>query len=118
MPNFDRSRQVWHNHIARWGGGVDAHALIRASVERPATIAMSTYSQKERERLAVDNVVRFMISALGVSEENVPDPESDRIKFSGKIYKIVLPPEGQQPDGTWIAFDTAAVFMENVVGES
>jgi hypothetical protein len=74
---------------------------------------MSEYTPRERERLAVDNAVRFMISALGVTEDNVPDPERDRIKFAGKIYKIVMVPQGQQPDGTWIAFDTPAVFMEN-----
>lgn len=102
--NYNRSRQVWHGQIVRWGGGVGKGKLIRAGVARVATMAMVEYTPRERG-LYLDGAVRFWISALNVPAINVPDENLDTIQFKGIGYKILLPPSGQQPDGTWIAFD-------------
>jgi hypothetical protein len=114
MPDFNRSRQVWHDHIARWGGGANNGKIIRGGVERLATMAMSEYSPRERATINVDGAVRFMVSALNVSEANIIDNDVDVIQFKGKQYKIVLPPKGQQPDGTWIGFDCTCTYQRAV----
>lgn len=113
MPDFNRSRQVWHGHIARWRGGQNLDKLVRAGVSRPATMAMSNYSPRERG-LYLDGAVRFQISALNVVAANVPDPERDVIHFVGKMYKILMPPQNPMPDGTFIAFDVPGLFVENL----
>jgi hypothetical protein len=110
MPNFNRSRQVWHNQIVRWGGGVNNGKLVRAGVSRTMTMAMVEYTPRERG-LFVDGSVRFWISALNVTAANMPDHELDLVQFRGRQYRIVLPPQGQQPDGTWIAFDCSCVYQ-------
>lgn len=102
--NFNRSRQVWHNQIARWGGGQNNGKLNRSGVLRIATMAMTEYTPRERGLFA-DGAVRFWISALRVVPANYVDENLDTIQFKGIGYKIILPPAGQQPDGTWIAFD-------------
>jgi len=106
--NFNRSRQVWHNQIVRWGGGVNNGHLIRASVERPMTMAMVEYTPRERG-LFLDGAVRFWVSALNVTAANVPNNDVDVLRFKGVTYKILLPPAGQQPDSTWIAFDLSCM---------
>jgi hypothetical protein len=107
MPgiDFNRSRKVWHNHIARWGGGVGKGKLVRSGVKRTATMAMVEYTPRERASIAVDGAVRFWISAYNVATANVPDFELDTIEFKGIGYKIVLPVSGQRPDGSYVAFD-------------
>lgn len=109
MPDFNRSRRVWHDHIARWGGGVNNGKLIRDGVARVATMAMKEYTPRERASIAIDGAVRFIISAWNVPATNYVDFELDTIQFKGVGYKIVLPPDGQQPDGTWIGFDCACI---------
>lgn len=114
--DFDASRLRWHAHISRWGGGVDNGFLVRGGIKRRVTIGLSEYSPRERA-LYVDGAVRFMISALKdggttrIPVDEVPDPERDIIEFAGKQYKILMIPQGSQPDGTWIAFDTPAVYF-------
>jgi hypothetical protein len=112
MPDFNRSRQVWHDHIARWGGGANNGYLVRGGTKRAATMAISEYSPRERATINIDGAVRFMVSALNQSLE--VDHEQDVIQFKGKQYKIELPPKGQQPDGTWIGFDCACTFQKTV----
>lgn len=107
--NYNRSRQVWHGQIARWGGGVGKGRLIRAGVARAATMAMVEYTPRERVSIAVDGAVRFWVSAFNVSPANYVDFELDTIQFKGIGYKIITPAQGQQPDGTWIAFDCACM---------
>ena len=113
MPiNFNRSRRVWHGQIARWGQGVNNGKLVRSGTERIATMAMVEYTPRERG-LFLDGAVRFWVSALlvtggvlsDVPPEGVPDETLDVVLFHGVTYKILLPPAGQQPDSTWIAFD-------------
>jgi hypothetical protein len=106
--NYDRSRRVWHGHIARWGGGQNKGFLVRNGVKRPATMAMIEYTPRERGLFA-DGAVRFWISALGVVPVNYPNEELDTIQFKSIGYKIILPPAGQQPDGSWIAFDCSCM---------
>jgi hypothetical protein len=112
MPDFDRQRRVWHDHIARWRRGENLDKLWRGTSSRPATMAMSQYSPRERG-LYVDGAVRFQISALGVTADNVPDPERDEIEFRGKRYKILMLPQNPMPDGTFIAFEVPAVALAN-----
>lgn len=113
MPNFDRSRKVWHNHIARWGGGFNNGFLVRGTVRRVATMAMLEYTPKERSGgLYQDGAVRFWVSALNVADVNVPNHEEDILEFKHRRYKILLPPVGQQPDGSWIGFDLSCMFTE------
>jgi hypothetical protein len=107
--DFNRSRKVWHNQIARWGGGVGKGKLIRNGVTRVATMAMVEYTPRERASLAIDGAVRFWVSAYNVAPANYVDFELDTIQFKGIAYKIAMPPLGQQPDGTWIAFDCACL---------
>jgi hypothetical protein len=117
MPDFNRSRLVWHGHIARWGGGVDNGQIDRGGTLRTVTIAMNEYKPSERG-LYVDGAVRFAISALKtvdgklvqIPADEVPDPELDEIVFAGKRYKILMVPQNPMPDGTWIAFDLPGVF--------
>ena len=111
--DFNRSRKVWHGHIAKWGGGVNKGVLIRGTTRRPATMAMLEYTPKERGLFA-DGAVRFWVSALNVQEANYPSHELDILEFKKRRYKILLPPAGQQPDGTWIAFDLSCMFTERV----
>src|SRR5690349_8151896 len=114
MPDFDASRLRWHAHIARWGRGVDNGYLIRDGVKRAMTMGIGQYDKRERG-LFVDGAIRMMISALKlggtvrVPDSEVPDPELDVVEFRGKRYKILSFPQGAQPDGTWIAFDTPCV---------
>jgi hypothetical protein len=110
MPDFDRSRRVWHGHIASWGGGENNGFLVRDGARRSATMAISAYTPRERG-LYADGVVRIMISALNVPVSGVPDPELDTVEFKGKRYKLTLPPQNPQPDGTWIAFDCPCLFI-------
>lgn len=114
MPDFNRSRLVWHNHLARWGGGYNRGQLVRGTAIRTATMAMSQYTPRERASINIDGVVRFVVSAYNVQPAGYVDFEQDLIRFSGKEYKINLPPEGQQPDGTWIAFDCACTLLRNL----
>lgn len=115
MPDFNRSRKVWHDHIARWGGGVGAGKLVRdGTTTRVATMAMSEYTPRERASIAIDGAVRFVVSAYNVAEANYVDFERDVIQFRGKEYKIVMKPSGQQPDGTWIAFDCPCIFVREL----
>jgi hypothetical protein len=115
--DFNRSRQVWHGQIAKWGGGVNKGYLVRAGVKRVATMAMLEYTPKERSSgLYADGAVRFWVSALNIwnQEDKWPDFETDQVEFKGRLYRILLPPSGQQPDGTWIAFDLSCMFVEKV----
>jgi hypothetical protein len=114
MPDFNRSRKVWHDHIARWGGGPGKGLLVRNGVTRPATMAMSEYTPRERATIAVEGAVRFMVSAYNVAPANYIDFELDLIRFKGKEYRIQMPPSGQQPDGTWIGFDCLCLFVRNL----
>jgi hypothetical protein len=115
MPNFDRSRKVWHDHIARWGGGALNGKIVRdGTTIRAATMAMSDYTPRERASLAIDGAVRFMVSAYQVSEANYVDFERDVIQFRGKEYKIAMKPSGQQPDGTWIGWDCPCLFVREL----
>src|SRR5262245_38554710 len=106
MPDFDASRRRWHGHIARWGRGVDNGYLIRNGVKRAMTMGIGEYSPRERG-LFVDGTIRMMISALKlggtvqVPANEVPDPELDIVEFRGVRYKIVMLPQGAQPDGSW-----------------
>lgn len=119
MPNFDRSRRVWHGHIAAWGGGVNNGSIVRLgdpNVPRVATMAIGEYKPTERG-LYVDGTIRMMISAFaadGVSMQVTPDPDLDIIEFKGKRYKISMKPQNPQPDGTWIAFDVPCLFVEMI----
>jgi hypothetical protein len=108
--DFNRSRMVWHNQIVRWGGGTNNGKLVRAGASRFATMAMVEYTPRERGLFA-DGAVRFWISAMNVTAVNVPDENLDVLQFKGRQYKIILPPAGQQPDGTWIAFDCSCMFQ-------
>jgi hypothetical protein len=114
MPDFNRSRKTWHDHLARWGGGVNNGSLVRAGVVRAATMAMSQYTPRERASINIDNVVRIVVSAYTVPATGYVDFEQDLIRFAGKEYKIHRPPEGQQPDGTWIAFDCQCTFLRDL----
>lgn len=108
MPNFDRQRQVWHDHIARWGGGVDNGRIVRGGTPRSATMAIAQFEPRERD-LFVDGAIRMMISALNVATGDEPNPELDHVEFKGVKYKILMLPRNPMPDGTWIAFDTPCV---------
>lgn len=114
--DFDASRLRWHAHIARWGGGVDNGYLIRSGIKRRVTMGLSEYSPRERGLFA-DGAVRFMISALknGGTEriplDEVPTPDLDVIEFAGRRFNILMLPQGAQPDGTWIAFDTPGILI-------
>lgn len=110
--DFERSRLVWYNHIARWGGGYNKGLITRGTTSRPATVAMSSYTPRERASIAIDNVVRLVVSAYQVAEANYIDFEQDIITFKGKRYRIVTAPQGQQPDGTWIAWDCTCVLTD------
>ena len=115
--DYKRSRAVWHNQIARWGGGVNNGTLIRGTVRRPATMAMLEYTPKERAGgLFQDGAVRFWVSALHIHnvEAKWPDNELDVLEFARRRYRILRPPLGQQPDGSWIAFDCSCTFFERV----
>lgn len=122
MPNFDRSRRVWHNHIANWGGGINNGSIFRgdSATERKATMAIGRYTPSEREKLAIDGVVRMYISGLAVADDGTvtlqtpPDPNLDYLEFAGKRYKISMKPENPRPDGTWIAFDLPCVEVQDV----
>jgi hypothetical protein len=117
MPNFDRSRRVWHGHIAAWGGGSPNNGnIVRGGVARKATMAISEYKPSERG-LYVDGIVRIVISAFAenlVDAQVVPDPNLDVVEFKGKRYKITMKPQNPQPDGTWIAFDCPCLFVEDI----
>ena len=109
--DYNRSRRVWHGHIVRWGGGVNNGFLVRNGVKRIATMAMLEYTPKERGLFA-DGAVRFWVSAVSIYNVEVkwPNHELDVVEFKKRRYKILLPPAGQQPDGTWIAFDLSCMF--------
>jgi len=113
--DYNRSRQVWHGHIAKWGRGVNNGLLVRNGTPRPATMAMLEYTPKERGLFA-DGAVRFWVSALHIYnvEANWPDNELDVVEFRQRRYRILRPPSGQQPDGSWIAFDLSCMFYERV----
>lgn len=113
MVDFNRSRRTWHAHIVRWGKGPNNGALIRGTTRRVVTLAMVEYTPRERG-LFQDGAVRFWMSALNVAEANIPDHEQDILEFRKRRYKILLPPVGQQPDGSWIAFDLSCMFTERV----
>jgi len=113
MPDFNRSRKVWHAHIARWGGGVNNGVLVRGVTPRTMTMAMADYAPKERG-LFLDGAVRFWVSALNVAPADYPDHEQDVIQFAGREYKILMPPAGGHPDGTWIAFDLSCMYTRTV----
>jgi hypothetical protein len=111
--DFNGSRQRWHAHIARWGGGVNKGFLVRGTAKRPVTIAMSEYKPTERG-LYLDGSVRFWMSALNVQPANIPDMNLDIVEFKKRRYKIIMPPSGAHPDGTWIAFDLNCMYTETV----
>lgn len=116
MPDFNRSRRVWHGHIAKWGGGVNNGVIVRNATPRVATMAIGEYKPTERG-LYVDGTVRMMVSAFaedGVSMQVTPDPDLDVIEFAGKRYKIIMKPQNPQPDGTWIAFDVPCLYVETI----
>jgi hypothetical protein len=77
-------------------------------------MAMSQYTPRERASLQVDGAVRLVVSAWGVAPANYVDFEQDVIQFAGKEYTIAMKPEGQQPDGTWIAFDCPCIFVREL----
>ncbi len=115
MPNFERSRKVWHDHLLRWGGDSATSAkMVRGGTERPMVMAMSQYSPREMQSIRVENAVRFVVSAWQVQPADYVDKDLDLIRFNGKEYRIVMEPSGQQPDGTWIAWDCMCTFTRDI----
>jgi hypothetical protein len=115
MPDYERSRKVWHDHLLRWGGVSAVSArMVRANVERPMVMAMSQYTPRELASIRIDNAVRFVVSAWQVDPADYVDKDRDNIRFNGKEYRIVMDPSGQQPDGTWIAWDCMCSFVKDI----
>lgn len=112
MPNMERSRKVWHDHLLRWG---KANALtakaVRNGVERPMVMAMGAYTPRERASLVLENAVRLVVSAYQVAEVDYIDWEQDVLWFGGKTYKIGIEPSNPRPDGTVIAWDCACILI-------
>jgi hypothetical protein len=118
MPDFNRSRKVWHGHLLRWGQDAALSAkAVRGGTERPMVMAMSQWNPRERASIAIDNAVRMVVSAHLVEPANYIDFTQDNLRFAGKEYRIVTAPLGQQPDGTWIAWDCTCALVGTVEEE-
>lgn len=82
------------------------------------TMALAEYTPRERG-LFLDGAVRFWVSALTSAGANVaaadyPNHELDILQFKSRRYRILMPPSGPHPDGTWIAFDLSCMYTETV----
>ena len=118
MPNFERSRLVWRDHLLRWGGDSALSAkAVKNGVTRPMVMAMSSWSPRERASLALEGAVRIIVSAYQVAVNDWIDWETDLLWFNGVEYKIGIEPLAPRPDGRPIAWDCACVRLREVTEE-
>lgn len=112
MPDMERSRKVWHDHLIRWGKASATSAkAVRNGTARPMVMAMGAYTPRERASLALEGAVRLVVSAYQVSPEDYIDWELDNLAFAGKLYRIGIEPSNPRPDGSVIAWDCACVLI-------
>lgn len=101
-----KSRQLGaHRMIQRWGG---IGYLLRASVQRAATMARMEYRPAERG-LYLDKSVNIRISVIGLATP--PDHEQDQIIFRGQLYNILMPVTGPSPDGDFVFYDCNSIIV-------
>lgn len=107
-PNISiaSKQQSAHRMIKRWGG---IGYLVRAGVQRAATMARMEYSPRERG-LYLDKSSRIRISAIGLATP--PDHEQDMILYMGEEYKIILPVEGPRVTGVFVYYDCNSMFTQ------
>lgn len=89
--------------IQRWGG---FGYLVRAGVQRVATMARMEYSPRERG-LFGDKAARMRISAVGLS--TAPHHELDTILYQGAHYNILTPVEGPRVTDEFVHYDCNVV---------
>lgn len=89
--------------IQRWGG---IGYLVRAGVQRAATMARMEYTPKERG-LFQDKGARMRVSVIGLATP--PNHELDTILYLGAHYNIVLPVSGPRVTDVFIYYDCDAV---------
>lgn len=92
-------QQSAHRMIQRWGG---IGYLVRAGVQRAATMARIEYNAQERG-LFLDKSSRIRVSVIGLAIP--PDHEQDRILYKGETYNIMMPPTGPRVTEEFIFYD-------------
>lgn len=94
-----------HRMIQRWGG---IGYLVRAGVQRAATMARLEYSPRERG-LFQDKTSNIRISVVGLATP--PNHELDTIIYKGESYTILLPVSGPRVTEEFIYYDCNAAFV-------
>jgi hypothetical protein len=92
--------------IQRWGG---IGYLVRANVQRAATMARLDYTPKERG-LFLDGSSRIRISVIGLVTP--PDFEQDTIIYKGELYKIMMPADGPRATNEFVFYDCNVMFVQ------
>lgn len=104
--NIKGRQQSAHRMIQRWGG---IGYLVRANVQRAATMARVDFAPKERG-LFLDGSSRIRVSAIGLSVP--PDFEQDTIIYKGELYRILMPATGPRVTNEFVFYDCNVAFVQ------
>lgn len=107
MPgmNYAALQSLATDLITRFGGGsADNASLRRAGVDRPCTVVILSFTNRERqsEPLLQYTDKKVLIAASGLDVP--PNYELDTIVLSGVNHRIIMPATPLAPDGTTVVF--------------